>query len=168
MYRQLGKNLLNSNISTCPTIWRTSAHWRLRSFREFGAPQQIVTGFASCLRYCSDVAHQRPTKLCMIFGHFLGWYSISFLGAVDPWQNIASAKFSLRPSLAFAYIGSVNARHSSPAAGASQTLRRGTRNVMMQLSQRAPPIFHRAAITLASAHILVFFCISPILLSSSQ
>jgi len=25
--------------------------------------QQISTGFASCLRYCSDVAHRRPTKL---------------------------------------------------------------------------------------------------------
>jgi len=33
--------------------------------------------------------------------------------------------------------------HGTPAAGVSQTLRRGTRN-----SQRAPPIFGRAAITL--------------------
>jgi len=50
--------------------------------------------------------------------------------------------FTLRPSLAFAYIGSVI------AWGVSQTLRRGTRNGIMELSQRAPPIFGRAAITL--------------------
>jgi len=46
---------------------------------EFGAPQQILTDFASWLRYCSDVARQRPTKLYMIFGRLLGWYTI--LGA---------------------------------------------------------------------------------------
>ena len=38
--------------------------------------------------------------------------------------------------------------HGTPAAGVSQTLRRGTRNGITQLSQRAPPIFGRAAITL--------------------
>ena len=42
------------------------------------------------------------------------------------------AKFTLRPSVALSYIGSVTARHSS------QTLRRGTRNGIMELSQRAP------------------------------
>ena len=51
------KNLLNSNISSvCPhvlTIWRTSAHWRLRSVREFGASHLISTGFASWQRYCT-------------------------------------------------------------------------------------------------------------------
>ena len=29
--------------------------------------QQISTGFASWLRYCSDVVRRRPTKLCMMF-----------------------------------------------------------------------------------------------------
>jgi len=38
--------------------------------------------------------------------------------------------------------------HSSPAAGVSQTLRRDTRNGVMELSQRAPPIFSWVAITL--------------------
>ena len=38
--------------------------------------------------------------------------------------------------------------HGSPAAGISQTLRRGTRNGIMELPQRAPPIFGWAAITL--------------------
>jgi len=36
----------------------------------------------------------------------------------------------------------------TPAAGVSQTLRRHTRNGIMELSQRAPPILDRAAITL--------------------
>jgi len=38
--------------------------------------------------------------------------------------------------------------HGTPAAGVSQTLRHGTRNGITELSQRAPPIFGRAAITL--------------------
>ena len=41
-----------------------------------GGTQQIWTGFASWLRYCSDIAHRSPTKLCTIFGHLLGWYTI--------------------------------------------------------------------------------------------
>jgi len=34
-------------------IWWTSAHQRLRSVREFGAPLQISTGFASWHRHCT-------------------------------------------------------------------------------------------------------------------
>ena len=57
---------------------------------EFGAPQQISTGFASCLRYCSDVAHRRPTKLCTMFGRLMGWYTIyTFSGALAPSRNFA-------------------------------------------------------------------------------
>jgi len=38
--------------------------------------------------------------------------------------------------------------HGTPAADVTQTLRRGTRNGITELSQTAPPIFGRAAITL--------------------
>jgi len=38
--------------------------------------------------------------------------------------------------------------HGTPATGVSQTLRRGTRNGITELSQRAPPIFGEASITL--------------------
>jgi len=38
--------------------------------------------------------------------------------------------------------------HGTPTAGVSQTLRRGTRNGITEFSQRAPPIFGWAAITL--------------------
>ena len=38
--------------------------------------------------------------------------------------------------------------HGTPASGVRQTLPRGTRNGITELSQRAPPIFGWAAITL--------------------
>jgi len=45
--------------------------------------QPISSGFVSWLCYCSDVAHCRPTKLCTMFGHLLGWYTIyTFSGAL--------------------------------------------------------------------------------------
>ena len=48
-------------------------------------PQQISTAFASCLRYCTDVAQRRLSKLCMMFGRLLGWYTIyTFLWALAP------------------------------------------------------------------------------------
>jgi len=37
--------------------------------------QQISTGCASSLRYCTDVAQQQSTKFCMMFGCLLGWYT---------------------------------------------------------------------------------------------
>jgi len=49
-----------------------------------------------------------------MFGRLLGWYTkykFSMDGAPD--RILPGAKFTLGPSLAFAYIGSVTARHSS-------------------------------------------------------
>ena len=57
------------------------------------------------------------------------------------------AKFTLHPSLPLSYILAV-LLHGTSAAGLSQTLRRGTRNGITELSQRAPPIFGWAAIRL--------------------
>jgi len=37
----------------------------------------------------------------------------TFSGALAPDRILSGAKFTLRPSLAFSYIGSVTARHSS-------------------------------------------------------
>ena len=45
-------------------IWRTSAHYRLRSVGEFGAPLQISTGFASWQRYCTALQYWALAKLC--------------------------------------------------------------------------------------------------------
>jgi len=78
-------------------IWRTSAHWRLRSVREFVAPHQISTGFASCLRYCSDVAQRKSTKLCTMFGRHLACYTMyTFSGGLPPDRILPSAEFTLR------------------------------------------------------------------------
>jgi len=49
-----------------------------------------------------------------MFGHFLGWYTIyTFSGALAPKGILPGAKFTLCPSLALSYIGSIIARHSS-------------------------------------------------------
>jgi len=63
------------------------------------------------------------------------------------------AKFTLRPSLAFSYIGSVTPRHSN--SGVSQTLRRGTRNGITELSHSAPLYSAGRPSRWASVHILV-------------
>ena len=77
----------------------------------------------------------------------LGWYIIyTFSGALAPDRILPGAKFTLRRSFALAYIGSVTARHCSserlPKFAASY------RKWNYGPSQRAPPIYGRAAITL--------------------
>jgi len=50
----------------------------------------------------------------MTFGHLLNWYTIyTFSGALAHDRNLPGAKFTLHPSLAFSYIGSVTALHFS-------------------------------------------------------
>jgi len=84
-----------------------------------------------------------------MFGCLLGWYTISiyiFGGSCPHDRILPGAKFTLRPNLAFTYI-SAALLHSTLATGVSQTLRRRTRNRIMELSHRAPLIFSRMAIT---------------------
>jgi len=68
--------------------------------------------------YCTDVTQRKSTKLCTMFGRLLGWYTIyrpTLLGLLMPRNGILpGAKFTLRASLGFSYIGNVvTARHSS-------------------------------------------------------
>jgi len=104
---KFGKNSWNSNISSrCPhnlvnfgpltaEIW-----WRV-----WGTQANF-----NRLAYCSDVAHRRPSKLCMMFGRLLGiMYKFSWALALYGMLPFAT----LRPSPAFSYIGSVTAGHSS-------------------------------------------------------
>jgi len=96
------------------------------------APASLIGGqpnFARCL------AVSWAGRLC-----------IHFRGSLPPNGILPAAKFTFRPSFALSYIGSVTARHSS--SGRRLTLQRGTRNGVTYLSQRAPPVFGRAAITL--------------------
>ena len=70
-----------------------------------------VLGFASLwLRYCTDVAQRRSTKLYMP-SHGLAHY-IHFRGLLLPNRILPGAKLTLRPSLVFSYIGSVTGRSS--------------------------------------------------------
>jgi len=82
-------------------IWGTSAN---------------LNGFRVLASLLQSVAQRRSTKLCTMFGRLLGWYTIytfSGGGLLPPKGILQGAKFTLRPSLALSYIGSVTARHSS-------------------------------------------------------
>jgi len=110
MYRQSEKNLLNNNIfSTCPhnianfgpltaeicwQVWGTQANFN--GFRVLASLLQ---------RRRSPEANQTLHD-----GRLLGCYTIYRL---PPHRILPGAKFTLRPSLAFFYIGSVTVRHSS-------------------------------------------------------
>jgi len=62
--RRSEKNLLNINISwTCPCNMANFGLLTAEIFLPVWAPHQISNGFASWLRYCSDVAHRSPTEL---------------------------------------------------------------------------------------------------------
>ena len=68
----------------------------------------------SWLCYCSNVTQRKPTKLCTMLGRLLGWYTIYTFSGFLPHNGILpGAKFTLCPSLALSYIGSITARHSS-------------------------------------------------------
>jgi len=87
MYRQFGKILLNSNISsTCPHNMVNFHPLTAEIGWQVWGTQQILTGFASWLRYCSNVAQRRSTKLCTMFGRLHGldrWSTIyTFSGAL--------------------------------------------------------------------------------------
>ena len=93
-----------------------------------GASQQISTAFACWLRYCTDVAQWTSTKVCMMFCCLLGWYTFiytHFWGFLPRNGILLRAKFTLRPSLAFCYIGGVTARHSSSGRQPNAAFSRG-------------------------------------------
>jgi len=110
------KNLLNRNISsTCPhnmvnfgplgaeiisLVWGTSAN-----FNRFRVLASLLQRRRST----------KPTKLGTMFGHLLGWYTIyiHFWGFLPRNGILPGATFTLHPSLALSYFGSVTARHSS-------------------------------------------------------
>ena len=114
-------NMVNFDLLVAEIGWRV---W---------VPQQISTGFASCRRYCTNVAQWRLTKLYRTFG--LVHYIYIFGGTCPPNGILRGAKFTLRPSLAFSYIGSVTVSHLS--------------SELCGIQQRATPIYGRVAITLS-------------------
>jgi len=77
------------------------------------APQQISTVFASWLRYCTDFAQRRSTKLCTMFGRLLGWYTCIHFWGSCPVTEFCQLQNSLCVQVAFSCIGSVTARRWS-------------------------------------------------------
>ena len=123
-------------------------HGELRpTVGEFGAPQQISTGFASWLRYCSDFAQRRPTKLCTMFCRLLGWYTIYIFGGSCPLTEFCLMQNSLYVQLLRSPILAA-LLHGTPSESVIHALRHATRHGITELSQRVQPIFSWAAITL--------------------
>jgi len=153
MYQQSKKKLLNSNTSsTCPH--NTANFCPLTYLLTYTIAAEIAAGvwgtaanfngfrvLASLLQRRRSPEANETLHDVWPFHGLLHYYTFS--GVLPPDGISPRAKFTLRPSLVLAAL-----LHGTPAAGVSQTLRRGTRNGITELSQRAPPIFSRAIITL--------------------
>ena len=103
----------------------------------WGTPANF-NGFRVWLRYCSDVAHRRPTNLCTMFDRLLGCYTIYIFGGSCPRTEFCQVKNSryvevLRSPTLAALL------HRTPAAGVRETLRHGAGNGITELSQTASP-----------------------------
>jgi len=96
--KKLG-NLQCLHISLQYGELQPTSGWDL--FVSFGAPHLISTAFASWLPYCSNVGQRKPTKLCTMFGPYLGWQTIHFRRLLLCNGILPGAKFTLRsPGLA--------------------------------------------------------------------
>jgi len=151
-----------TNISqSLPTKWRKTAY--IKKLRHCHPMYKILTDFASWLRYCTDVAQRRSTKLCRMFGRLLGWYSrpiYTFLGLLLP-----TGFCQLQNSLCFqvllcravqSYCTALDQRPSAKLSGVVQGMElRNFRTGHHLYSAGRPSRW-------ASAHILVVFS-SPIL-----
>jgi len=88
-------------------------------------PQQILTGFASWLRYYSDVARRRSTTLSTMFGHLLGWNTIyTFFGVFSPVMEFCQVQNSLCIQVLH-YPILATLLHGTGAVDISQTLQHG-------------------------------------------
>jgi len=124
-------NITNFGLLTAEMCWRV-----------WGTPANF-DGFASLLLRRSTEANQTLHDVWPSPG--LLHYIYTFWGSCPltdcfPVQNSLYVQV-LRSRILAALL------HGTPV-GVSQTLRRGTRNGITELSQRVPPIFGRAAITL--------------------
>jgi len=100
-------------LQTSSQYGELTAHERLRSVYQFGAPQQILTDFAiSRLGFVTAAMSlsrdQRNFARCLAVS-WAGTLYIHFWGLLPPHGILAQAKFTLHPSLAFSYIGSITA-----------------------------------------------------------
>jgi len=142
MYRQLEKNLLNSNISsTCPHNMVYVGTLTAEIDEQVWGTQANVKGFdvlALLLQRCRS-PEASP---------FLAWYTMyTFFGGFCPLTEFCQVQTPLCIQVLHSTILAA-LLHGSRPLGTSQTLWRGTKSGIMELLQRAPPIFSWAAITL--------------------
>ena len=106
--------MLNSNTSsTCPHNGELRPTSGCDQIDYLGYPSKFSMGFASWLRYYSDVTQRKPTKLCTMFGSLLGCYLYThFLGSC-PVTEFCKVQNSLCVQALLSHIGSITAWHSS-------------------------------------------------------
>ena len=78
--------MLNNNMSsTCPHNMVNFGPLPAKiCWRIWGTPANF-NGFREWLRYCSDVAQRRSSKLCTMFGRLLDRYTVfTFSAALAP------------------------------------------------------------------------------------
>jgi len=143
MYRQSERNLLNKiSPPDVPTIWRTQPTNGWDWLAGLGAPQEMSTGSRLGFIEATSFTGSRP---CWSFP-VLVQYTYIFR-VFCPLMEFCQVQTSLcvqvlRSPILAALL------HGTRPVGVNQTLRRGIRNGISELSQTAPPIFGWAAITL--------------------
>jgi len=154
----VGKNLLNSNISsTC--LHNMANFGQLRA--EIGSGVWGTPANFNGFRVLPSLLQRRSSPEANQSLHNV-WPSpglahcINIFGGSCPLTEFCTRQNSLYVQVLRSPILAA-LLHGTPAADLSQTLRRRTVNGITGLSQTAPPVFGRAAIMLGIGHILVIF-----------
>jgi len=90
---------------------RRETHWNLLGCSKVANRSQPLTGRSS--PYMWNHISGQPTFAWSLAVSWAATLYIHFWGLLPPDRILPVAKFTLRPSLAFSYIGSVTARHFS-------------------------------------------------------
>ena len=130
------RNMANFGLLTAEICWRV-----------WGTPANFNGFRVAFVNAATSLTGNQPNfSRCLAVSWAATLYIYAFGGScplteVCPVQNWVYVQV-LRSGILAALL------HGTSAAGVSQTLWRGTRNGITELSQRAPPILGRAAITL--------------------
>jgi len=140
--------MLNSNIPP-PYVLSNMANFGPLA-AEISLPVWGTPANFNGFRVLALLLHQRHSKEVTETLHDV-WPSLGlvFLGALICQLNFARCKIHFMSKSCICHSPVLAALlHSTRVVGVSHTLRRGTRNGITELSQRAPPIFGWPAITL--------------------
>ena len=112
--RQSGKKFLNSNISyRCPHNMANFGPLMAVIFGRFSSSGANSNGFLVLTLLLQLHRSPQANQTLHDVWPSHGTLYIHFWGLLAPDGILPCAKFAMRPSLAFSYIGSVTARHSS-------------------------------------------------------